>query len=48
MSQMATVEEITIGLTRAMAGLVGDAVETGEYASTSEVIAMAWRMEGRP
>jgi len=40
---MATVEKITIALTREMAGFVRNAVETGEYASTSEVIRDAVR-----
>jgi len=40
---MSTVEKITIALTREMAGFVRNAVETGEYASTSEVIRDAVR-----
>jgi antitoxin ParD1/3/4 len=40
---MATVEKITIALTREMAGFVRGAVDTGEYASTSEVIRDAVR-----
>ncbi|HEX4506422.1 MAG TPA: type II toxin-antitoxin system ParD family antitoxin [Alphaproteobacteria bacterium] len=40
---MTTVEKITIALTREMAGFVRNAVETGEYASTSEVIRDAVR-----
>ncbi len=40
---MTTVEKITMALTRDMAGFVRDAVETGEYASTSEVIRDAVR-----
>ena len=40
---MTTVEKITIALTREMAGFVRNAVETGEYASTSEVIRAAVR-----
>jgi len=40
---MAAVEKITIALTREMAGFVRNAVETGEYASTSEVIRDAVR-----
>lgn len=40
---MATVEKITIALTREMAGFVRNAVDTGEYASTSEVIRDAVR-----
>jgi antitoxin ParD1/3/4 len=40
---MATVEKITIALTSEMAGFVRNAVEAGEYASTSEVIRDAVR-----
>ena len=40
---MAIVEKITRGLTREMAGFVRNAVETGEHASTSEVIRDAVR-----
>ena len=40
---MTTVEKMTIALTREMAGFVRNAVETGEYASTSEVIRDAVR-----
>ena len=40
---MTTVEKMTIALTREMAGFVRSAVETGEYASTSEVIRDAVR-----
>jgi antitoxin ParD1/3/4 len=40
---MSTVEKITIALTHEMAGFVRNAVETGEYASTSEVIRDAVR-----
>ena len=40
---MTTVEKITIALTREMAGFVRSVVETGEYASTSEVIRDAVR-----
>ena len=40
---MTTVEKITIALTREMAGFVRNAVETGEYASTSEAIRDAVR-----
>lgn len=40
---MSTVEKITIALTREMAGFVRNAVESGEYASTSEVIRDAVR-----
>ncbi|MDR2856777.1 MAG: type II toxin-antitoxin system ParD family antitoxin [Novosphingobium sp.] len=39
----ATVEKITIALTREMAGFVRQSVESGEYASTSEVIRDAVR-----
>jgi len=40
---MATVEKITIALTPEMAGFVRQAVEAGEYASTSEAIRDAVR-----
>jgi len=40
---MATVEKMTIALTSEMAGFVRTAVETGEYASTSEAIRDAVR-----
>jgi antitoxin ParD1/3/4 len=40
---MATVEKISITLTRDMAALVREAVESGEYASSSEVIRDALR-----
>jgi len=40
---MATVEKITIALTSEMAGFVRRAVESGEYASTSEAIRDAVR-----
>jgi antitoxin ParD1/3/4 len=40
---MATVEKISIALTRDMAALVREAVESGEYASSSEVIRDALR-----
>ena len=40
---MATVEKITIALTREMAGFVRHAVEAGHYASTSEAIREAVR-----
>ncbi|MCF4165620.1 type II toxin-antitoxin system ParD family antitoxin [Zavarzinia compransoris] len=40
---MAKVEKITIALTAEMAGSVRHAVESGEYASTSEVIREAVR-----
>ena len=40
---MATVEKISIALTKDIAALVREAVETGEYASTSEVIRDALR-----
>jgi len=40
---MATVEKITIALTPEMAGFVRRAVESGEYASTSEAIRDAVR-----
>jgi antitoxin ParD1/3/4 len=39
----ATVEKITIALTREMAGFVRQSVDSGEYASTSEVIRDAVR-----
>jgi antitoxin ParD1/3/4 len=39
----ATVEKITIALTPEMAGFVRQSVESGEYASTSEVIRDAVR-----
>jgi antitoxin ParD1/3/4 len=44
---MATVEKISIALTQDMAALVRQAVESGEYASSSEVIRDAlrgWKM----
>ena len=44
---MATVEKISIALTQDMAALVRQAVESGEYASSSEVIREAlrgWKM----
>jgi antitoxin ParD1/3/4 len=40
---MATVEKITIALTKEIANTVRDAVTAGEYASTSEVIREALR-----
>ncbi len=40
---MATVEKITIALTAEMAGFVRNAVDAGEYASTSEAIRDAVR-----
>ena len=40
---MATVEKITIALTQEMAIFVRDAVDAGEYASTSEAIRDAVR-----
>ena len=40
---MSTVEKITIALTPEMAGFVRKAVESGEYASTSEAIREAVR-----
>jgi antitoxin ParD1/3/4 len=40
---MATVEKITIALTQEMAGFVREAVDAGEYASTSEAIRDAVR-----
>lgn len=40
---MATVEKITIALTPEMAGFVRNAVDAGEYASTSEAIRDAVR-----
>jgi antitoxin ParD1/3/4 len=40
---MATVEKITIALTPEMAGFVRAAVQSGEYASTSEAIRDAVR-----
>lgn len=40
---MANVEKITIALTPEMASFVRDAVESGEYASTSEAIREAVR-----
>ncbi len=40
---MATVEKITIALTTEMAGFVRNAVQAGEYASTSEAIRDAVR-----
>lgn len=40
---MATVEKISIALTQDMASLVRQAVESGEYASNSEVIRDALR-----
>lgn len=40
---MATVEKISIALTQDMAALVRQAVENGEYASSSEVIRDALR-----
>jgi antitoxin ParD1/3/4 len=40
---MATVEKITIALTPEMAGFVRRAVDSGEYASTSEAIRDAVR-----
>lgn len=45
---MATVEKISIALTQDMAALVRQAVESGEYASSSEVIRDAlrgWKMK---
>jgi antitoxin ParD1/3/4 len=39
----ATVEKITIALTQEMAGFVRQSVESGEYASTSEVVRDAVR-----
>lgn len=40
---MANVEKISVALTPEMAALVRDAVESGEYASNSEVIREALR-----
>ena len=40
---MATVEKITISLAPEMAGLARNAVDAGEYASTSEAIGEAVR-----
>jgi antitoxin ParD1/3/4 len=40
---MANVEKLSIALTPEMAGLVRRAVESGEYASTSEVVREALR-----
>jgi len=40
---MAAVEKITIALTQEMAGFVRNAVDAGEYASTSEAIRDAVR-----
>ena len=40
---MAAVEKMTIALTREMAGFVREAVDAGEYASTSEAIRDAVR-----
>jgi antitoxin ParD1/3/4 len=40
---MATVEKITIALTPEMAGFIRNAVDAGEYASTSEAIRDAVR-----
>ena len=40
---MATVEKVSIALTRDMAALVRQAVESGEYASSSEVVRDALR-----
>lgn len=40
---MAAVEKVSIALTQDMASLVREAVESGEYASTSEVIREALR-----
>jgi antitoxin ParD1/3/4 len=40
---MATVEKITIALTPEMAGFIRGAVQSGEYASTSEAIRDAVR-----
>ena len=40
---MATVEKITISLTKDVAALIREAVNHGEYASTSEVIRDALR-----
>lgn len=40
---MASVEKISIALTPEMAGMVREAVESGEYASSSEVIRDALR-----
>ncbi len=40
---MATVEKITIALTQEMAGFIRGAVDSGEYASTSEAIREAVR-----
>lgn len=40
---MATVEKITIALTQEMAGFIRGAVDSGEYASTSEAIRDAVR-----
>ncbi len=45
---MANVEKISIALTQDMAALVRQAVESGEYASSSEVIRDAlrgWKMK---
>lgn len=45
---MATVEKISIALTQDLAALVREAVESGEYASSSEVIRDAlrdWKMK---
>jgi antitoxin ParD1/3/4 len=45
---MATVEKVSIALTQDLASLVRQAVESGEYASTSEVIRDAlrdWKMK---
>ena len=40
---MATVEKVSIALTRDMAALVRQVVESGEYASSSEVVRDALR-----
>lgn len=40
---MADIERLTITLPAAMASLVRDAVETGDYASSSEVVRAALR-----
>jgi antitoxin ParD1/3/4 len=40
---MANVEKLSIALTPEMAGLVRGAVESGEYATTSEVVCVALR-----
>ena len=40
---MATVEKVSIALTHDMAALVRQAVETGDYASSSEVVRDALR-----